>query len=420
MYQLLKGIKYCHDMRVLHRDLKPQNLLINSRNQLKLGDFGLARAVGIPVNTFSNEVVTLWYRAPDVLLGSRSYSNTIDIWSAGCIMAEMFTGRPLFAGSSNDDQLIKIFRIMGTPSEATWHGVSQLSNWKNNFPPYPPQRFEQQLPQMDPYAIDLLKKLLVYDPNLRWEAGRCLTHPYFQELWQPPAPQHSLQMPVHMHEQQQLQQLHMQQQYQHQHQQSMRLQLQQQQQYQQGVNPHQHHMPPPHGPPYQKVVAQRFATRAYAARAIYVANLSNNTNEAKLREVFGKYGNIIGIRFGEGNNEYKYAHVYFGAGEVPQSETNVFMFTRDFEATPEEILEVDSSVKQAEEENQAITIDDNLLVVRSALYRVGDQQKSTRMRNSAGKAMPDVNGFSKGYTAGYRKGVEDGMKLAKESGVSKL
>ncbi|KAJ2882894.1 negative regulator of the PHO system [Coemansia aciculifera] len=264
MYQLLKGIKYCHEMRVLHRDLKPQNLLINARNQLKLGDFGLARAVGIPVNTFSNEVVTLWYRAPDVLLGSRNYTTTIDIWSAGCIMAEMFTGRPLFAGSSNDDQLIKIFRIMGTPSEATWHGVSQLSNWKNNFPPYPPQRFEQQLPQMDPYAIDLLKKLLVYDPNLRWEAARCLTHPYFQDLWQPPVPQHSLQMPAHMHEQQQLQQLHMQQQYQHQ--QNMRLQLQQQQQqqyhqqqhqhqqhqhpqYQQGMNPHQQH---PQGPPYQQ------------------------------------------------------------------------------------------------------------------------------------------------------------------------
>ncbi|KAJ2055354.1 negative regulator of the PHO system [Coemansia sp. S155-1] len=259
MYQLLKGIKYCHEMRVLHRDLKPQNLLINARNQLKLGDFGLARAVGIPVNTFSNEVVTLWYRAPDVLLGSRNYTTTIDIWSAGCIMAEMFTGRPLFAGSSNDDQLIKIFRIMGTPSEATWHGVSQLSNWKNNFPPYPPQRFEQQLPQMDPYAIDLLKKLLVYDPNLRWEAARCLMHPYFQDLWQPPVPQHSLQMPAHMHEQQQLQQLHMQQQYQHQ--QNMRLQLQQQQQqqyqqqqhqhpqYPQGMNPHQQH---PQGPPYQQ------------------------------------------------------------------------------------------------------------------------------------------------------------------------
>ncbi|KAJ2823140.1 negative regulator of the PHO system [Coemansia furcata] len=143
---------------------------------------------------------------------------------------------------------------MGTPSEATWHGVSQLSNWKNNFPPYPPQRFEQQLPQMDPYAIDLLKKLLVYDPTLRWEAAKCLTHPYFQDLWQSQVPQHSLQMPAHMHEQQQLQQIHLQQQYQHQ--QNMRLQMQQyhqqqqqqQQQhqhpqYQQGMNPHQHHMP---------------------------------------------------------------------------------------------------------------------------------------------------------------------------------
>ncbi|KAJ2886868.1 negative regulator of the PHO system [Coemansia asiatica] len=247
MYQLFKGIKYCHDMRVLHRDLKPQNLLINSRNQLKLGDFGLARAVGIPVNTFSNEVVTLWYRAPDVLLGSRNYSNTIDIWSAGCIMAEMFTGRPLFAGSSNDDQLIKIFRILGTPSEATWPGVSRLPNWKNNFPPYPRQRLEQHLPQMDPYAIDLLKKLLVYDPNLRWEASQCLGHAYFRDLWQP-APQIPMMVnPAQMHEQhvQQLQRLQQQQQ-QQQHIQHLQ-QLQQP-----DVNLHAHHMPPPppHNQPY--------------------------------------------------------------------------------------------------------------------------------------------------------------------------
>ncbi|KAG7866989.1 hypothetical protein KL918_003184 [Ogataea parapolymorpha] len=120
MFQLLRGIMFCHDNRVLHRDLKPQNLLISSKGELKLGDFGLARAYGIPVNTFSNEVVTLWYRAPDVLLGSRSYSTSIDMWSAGCIMAEMFTGKPLFPGSSNEDQLLKIFRIMGTPNERTW------------------------------------------------------------------------------------------------------------------------------------------------------------------------------------------------------------------------------------------------------------------------------------------------------------
>jgi serine/threonine protein kinase len=87
MQQLLLGIAYCHENHVLHRDLKPQNLLINKKGELKLADFGLARAFGIPVNTFSNEVVTLWYRSPDVLLGSRNYSTSIDIWSAGCILA---------------------------------------------------------------------------------------------------------------------------------------------------------------------------------------------------------------------------------------------------------------------------------------------------------------------------------------------
>nr|POE59149.1 negative regulator of the pho system [Quercus suber] len=125
MWQLLRGIAFCHENRVLHRDLKPQNLLINSNLQLKLGDFGLARAFGIPVNTFSNEVVTLWYRAPDVLLGSRTYNTSIDIWSAGCIMAEMFTGRPLFPGTTNEDQLLKIFRLMGTPSRSTGSTVTR-------------------------------------------------------------------------------------------------------------------------------------------------------------------------------------------------------------------------------------------------------------------------------------------------------
>ncbi|KAJ2752690.1 hypothetical protein H4R27_003143 [Coemansia aciculifera] len=164
----------------------------------------------------------------------------------------------------------------------------------------------------------------------------------------------------------------------------------------------------------RKVITQRFATRAYAARAIYVANLSPATDETKMREVFGKYGNIIGMRFGEGNNSYKYAHIYFGAGTVPESETNVFMYTRDHEATPDEILEVDTSVQKAVEENQSITVDDNLLVVRSALYRVADDKKPIRMDRAPQKAAQDVNAFNRGYFAGYRKGVEDSHKMAND------
>jgi negative regulator of PHO system len=186
MYQLLKGIDFCHKNRVLHRDLKPQNLLINGKGALKLGDFGLARAFGIPVNTFSNEVVTLWYRAPDVLLGSRTYNTSIDIWSAGCIMAEMFTGRPLFPGTTNEDQLIRIFRIMGTPTETTWPGVSQLPEYKTNFQMYIRQDLRDILRQIDPDGIDLLTRMLQVQPELRISAAGALQHPWFSE-WNSPS-----------------------------------------------------------------------------------------------------------------------------------------------------------------------------------------------------------------------------------------
>lgn len=108
LYQLLRGVAYCHHSLVLHRDLKPQNLLVSRRGELKIADFGLARTFGAPVRSYSAEVVTLWYRSPDVLLGNTFYCTSIDLWSVGCIFAEMVNGRPLFPGSNPRDQILRI------------------------------------------------------------------------------------------------------------------------------------------------------------------------------------------------------------------------------------------------------------------------------------------------------------------------
>ncbi|RAH62053.1 negative regulator of the PHO system [Aspergillus piperis CBS 112811] len=180
VYQLLRGVSFCHENGILHRDLKPENLLLNQDGRLKLADFGLGRAFGIPISTFSNDVVTLWYRPPDVLLGSRTYNTSIDIWSVGCIMAEMYTGSALFAGTTNAEQLLKIFDIMGTPTELTWPGVSQLPEYRNDFPPRSPQSLQQIIPSLDPVGVDLLERMLQLRPEARISATEALNHPWFQ------------------------------------------------------------------------------------------------------------------------------------------------------------------------------------------------------------------------------------------------
>ncbi len=116
MYQLVSGVNYCHSRRIIHRDLKPQNLLLNREGQLKIADFGLARAFGIPIKTLTHEIETLWYRAPEVLLGQRQYSLGVDIWAVGCIFAELVEKHTLFNGDSEIDQIFKIFQFHGTPS----------------------------------------------------------------------------------------------------------------------------------------------------------------------------------------------------------------------------------------------------------------------------------------------------------------
>ncbi|KZT06228.1 Pkinase-domain-containing protein [Laetiporus sulphureus 93-53] len=220
MYQLLKGTAFCHENRVLHRDLKPQNLLINRKGELKLGDFGLARAFGVPVNTFSNEVVTLWYRAPDVLMGSRTYSTSIDVWSCGCIFAEMISGVPLFRGRDNQDQLLHIMRIIGTPDDRTLRkiaaeGQTEVPTGQKQYPRYPKIPFSQVLPKASAPALDLLERLLQFDPSKRITAADALSHPYFtgsvpHGLPAPapgsmPPPPYNYPHP-HAHQQQQIQQ----------------------------------------------------------------------------------------------------------------------------------------------------------------------------------------------------------------------
>ena len=126
--------------------------------------------------------MTLWYRAPDVLLGSRTYNTSIDIWSAGCIMAEMFTGRPLFPGTTNEDQLLKIWRLMGTPSERSWPGISQFPEYKSTWPVYHTQELGGLLPQVDPLGVQLLGMLLQVRPEMRCSAQQALQHPWFQGM----------------------------------------------------------------------------------------------------------------------------------------------------------------------------------------------------------------------------------------------
>lgn len=181
MYQLVEGTRYCHSRRIMHRDLKPQNLLIDREGNLKIADFGLARALGIPARRYTHEVVTLWYRAPEILLGGHMYSVGIDMWSIGCIFAEMISRKPLFPGDSEIDEIFKIFQALGTPTEETWPGVTNYPNFKTTFPQWKNRSLEKHVPGLDKFSSNLLDMLLQYDPVQRISAKRALAHAYFED-----------------------------------------------------------------------------------------------------------------------------------------------------------------------------------------------------------------------------------------------
>ncbi|KAI6192462.1 Kinase domain protein [Aphelenchoides fujianensis] len=184
LYQICQGMCYCHQRRVLHRDLKPQNLLVDvATNTIKLADFGLARAIGIPVRALTHEVVTLWYRGPEVLLGSARYSMGLDVWSIGCIMAEMARNLPLFQGDSEIDQLFRIFRIMGTPTDEEWAEFELMPDYKASFPRWAGNKLpDKMLRYLGPVGLQLLQSMLMYDPAKRINCREILEHSFFDDL----------------------------------------------------------------------------------------------------------------------------------------------------------------------------------------------------------------------------------------------
>ncbi|XP_037957702.1 cyclin-dependent kinase 1-like [Teleopsis dalmanni] len=182
LYQITNAIHYCHRNHVLHRDLKPQNILIDKKGVIKVADFGLGRSISPRSRVYTHEVVTLWYRAPEILLGSPYYAFSVDIWSIGCIFAEMSSRKPLFQGDSEINQLFHIFRILKTPTEDIWPGVTSLPDYKATFPCWSSYTLREQLKNISELGIDLLQKMLIYDPFHRFTARDILNHPYFDDF----------------------------------------------------------------------------------------------------------------------------------------------------------------------------------------------------------------------------------------------
>ncbi|CEG38095.1 cmgc rck mak protein kinase [Plasmopara halstedii] len=179
MYQMMQGLAFMHKHSFFHRDIKPENMLVKG-DTVKVADFGLAREIRSRP-PFTDYVSTRWYRAPEVLLRSTTYNSPIDAWAMGCIMAEMFTLRPLFPGSSEGDQLYKICSVLGNPTHSTWpEGMKLAAQINYRFPQFIPTSLAQLVPNASPEALQLMTDLLKYDPNQRPTSSQALQYPFFQ------------------------------------------------------------------------------------------------------------------------------------------------------------------------------------------------------------------------------------------------
>ncbi|XP_072455785.1 mitogen-activated protein kinase 1 [Notamacropus eugenii] len=190
LYQILRGLKYIHSANVLHRDLKPSNLLLNTTCDLKICDFGLARVADPDhdhTGFLTEYVATRWYRAPEIMLNSKGYTKSIDIWSVGCILAEMLSNRPIFPGKHYLDQLNHILGILGSPSQEDLNCIINLKarNYLLSLPHKNKVPWNRLFPNADPKALDLLDKMLTFNPHKRIEVEQALAHPYLEQYYDP-------------------------------------------------------------------------------------------------------------------------------------------------------------------------------------------------------------------------------------------
>jgi len=186
MRQLLDGVAYMHRNKIIHRDIKGSNLLLDNNGFLKIADWGLARPWNDLKKHYTNKVITLWYRPPELLLGQTAYDQSIDIWSVGCILVELLDSKPCLPGRDEIDQLRRIFHLCGSPTAENWPGHETLKEWDKFKPEKPFTRtFRQRFKHLPEQAVDLVNQMLQLDPKRRMSAQKALDHDYF---WTDPMP----------------------------------------------------------------------------------------------------------------------------------------------------------------------------------------------------------------------------------------